>query len=68
MKKNALKKNLTGFPCLYQLAIVLAVCALFVIFPEESKLALSVVRGFLGDDFACIMHFWVLELLAAHFT
>lgn len=51
MKKNALKKELDWFSMLVPLAIVLAVCALFVIFPEESKLALSVVRGFLGDDF-----------------
>ena len=51
MKKNALKKELDWFSMLVPLAIVLAICALFVIFPEESKLALSVVRGFLGDDF-----------------
>ena len=36
---------------LVPLAIVLTVCALFMIFPEGSKLVLSVVRGFLGDDF-----------------
>ena len=29
----------------------MTVCALFMIFPEGSKLVLSVVRGFLGDDF-----------------
>lgn len=51
MKKNALKKELDWFSMLVPLAIVLAICALFVIFPEESKLVLSVVRGFLGDDF-----------------
>ena len=41
MKKNALKKELDWFSMLVPLAIVLAICALFVIFPEESKLAKS---------------------------
>lgn len=39
-----------GISELVPLAIVLTVCALFMIFPEGSKLVLSVVRGFLGDD------------------
>ena len=30
---------------------VLALCVIFVIVPEQSKLVLNVVRGFLGDDF-----------------
>lgn len=51
MKKNALKKELDWVSMLVPLAIVLTVCALFMIFPEGSKLVLSVVRGFLGDDF-----------------
>mgnify|MGYP001485374454 CR=1 FL=1 len=42
MKKNALKKELDWFSMLVPLAIVLAICALFVIFPEESKFVLSV--------------------------
>lgn len=51
MKKNTLKKELDWVSMLVPLAIVLTVCALFMIFPEGSKLVLSVVRGFLGDDF-----------------
>ena len=51
MKKNTLKKELDWVSVLVPLAIVLTVCALFMIFPEGSKLVLSVVRGFLGDDF-----------------
>ena len=51
MKKNTLKKELDWVSMLAPLAIVLTVCALFMIFPEGSKLVLSVVRGFLGDDF-----------------
>lgn len=50
MKKNTLKKS-DWVSMLVPLAIVLTVCALFMIFPEGSKLVLSVVRGFLGDDF-----------------
>lgn len=45
------EKELDWVSMLVPLAIVLTVCALFMIFPEGSKLVLSVVRGFLGDDF-----------------
>lgn len=51
MKKDTLKRELDWVSMLVPLAIVLTVCALFMIFPEGSKLVLSVVRGFLGDDF-----------------
>ena len=42
MKKNTLKKELDWVSMLVPLAIVLTVCALFMIFPEGSKLVLSV--------------------------
>ena len=41
MKKNTLKKELDWVSMLVPLAIVLTVCALFMIFPEGSKLVLS---------------------------
>lgn len=58
MKKNTLKKELDWVSMLVPLAIVLTVCALFMIFPEGSKLVLSVVRGFLfwGMTLASTMH------------
>ena len=51
MKKDTLKRELDWVSMLVPLAIVLTVCALFMFFPEGSTLVLSVVRGFLGDDF-----------------
>ena len=51
MKKDTLKREIDWVSMLVPLAIVLTVFELFMIFPEGSKLVLSVVRGFLGDDF-----------------
>lgn len=50
------EKELDWVSMLVPLAIVLTVCALFMIFPEGSKLVLSVVRGFLGMTLASTMH------------
>lgn len=63
MKKNTLKKELDWVSMLVPLAIVLTVCALFMIFPEGSKLVLSVVRGFLGDDFGLYFELLLLRPL-----
>lgn len=56
MKKNTLKKELDWVSMLVPLAIVLTVCALFMIFPEGSKLVLSVVAAFWGMTLASTMH------------
>lgn len=69
MKKNTLKKELDWVSMLVPLAIVLTVCALFMIFPEGSKLVLSVVRGFLGDDFGlyyALLGVGIVGLYALH--
>lgn len=51
MKKEKIKDQLDWISMIVPLAVVLVVCVLFVVFPEQSKLVLGVVRGFLGDDF-----------------
>lgn len=51
MKKEKMKNQLDWISMIVPLTVVVAVCILFMLFPEQSKLALGVVRGFLGDDF-----------------
>lgn len=51
MKKEKIKDQLDWISMIVPLAVVLVVCVLFMVFPEQSKLVLGVVRGFLGDDF-----------------
>lgn len=51
MKKEKLRDQLDWVSLVVPLVVVLAVCILFMAFPESSKLVLGVVRGFLGDDF-----------------
>ena len=49
--RKTLGRELDWVSMIVPLTVVLIICALFMIFPDRSKLALSVVRGFLGDDF-----------------
>lgn len=51
MKKGKLSSQLDWISMIVPLGVMLVVCIVFMIFPEHSKLVLSVVRGFLGDDF-----------------
>ena len=51
MKKQKLTAQLDWLSMIVPLGVVSAICAIFVIFPEQSKLVLGVVRGLLGDDF-----------------
>ena len=51
MKKEKIKDQLDWISMIVPLTVVLIVCVLFMVFPEQSKLVLGVVRGFLGDDF-----------------
>ena len=49
--RKTLGRELDWVSMIVPLTVVLIICALFMIFPDRSKLVLSVVRGFLGDDF-----------------
>ena len=51
MKKEKIKDQLDWISMIVPLTVVLVVCVLFMVFPEQSKLVLGIVRGFLGDDF-----------------
>lgn len=51
MKKEKLSTQLDWISMIIPLIVVSLICVVFIIFPVESKLVLSIVRGFLGDDF-----------------
>lgn len=51
MKKEKISDQLDWISMIIPLAVVLVVCVLFMVFPEQSKLVLGAIRGFLGDDF-----------------
>lgn len=52
MKKTESKsERFDWISMIVPLAVVLVICILFMVFPENSKSVLAVVRGFLGNDF-----------------
>lgn len=52
MKKTESKsERFDWISMIVPLAVVLVICILFMVFPENSKSVLDVVRGFLGNDF-----------------
>lgn len=51
MRKEKLSSQLDWVSMIVPLAGVLLICVVFVLCPEQSKLVLDTVRGFLGDDF-----------------
>lgn len=51
MKKEKLTTQLDWVSMIVPLAVVSGICAVFMVFPEQSKLVLGIIRGFLGDDF-----------------
>lgn len=51
MKKEKLTAQLDWVSMIVPLAVVSIICVVFMVFPEQSKLVLGVIRGLLGDDF-----------------
>ena len=51
MKKEKLTSQLDWISMIVPLVVVSVICVVFMVFPEQSKLVLGVVRGLLGDDF-----------------
>lgn len=49
-KKGKLVHQIDWFATIVPLGIVIALCAVFMIFPSQSTMILETVRGFLGDD------------------
>ena len=60
MKKDNLVKQIDWVSILVPLAIVIALCASFIIAPEQSKVIVTNIRGFLGDDFG--LYYGILGL------
>ncbi len=60
MKKDSLVKQIDWISILVPLAIVIALCASFIIAPEQSKVIVTNIRGFLGDDFG--LYYGILGL------
>ena len=51
MRKEKLSTQLDLISMIVPLAGILIICMIFILCPEQSKLVLDTVRGFLGDDF-----------------
>ena len=49
--KSAAKRRIDPWTTVIPFGIILILCALFVIRPEQSTNALGSIRGFLGDEF-----------------
>ena len=60
MKKDNLVKQIDWVSILVPLAIVIVLCASFIIVPEQSKAIVTNIRGFLGDDFG--LYYGILGL------
>ena len=50
-KKEGLIGRLDWFSMIVPLIGVIAMCIMFMVFPNESTAVLKNIRGFLGDDF-----------------
>jgi BCCT family betaine/carnitine transporter len=51
VKKEKLTSQLDWVSMIVPLAVVSVICVVFMVFPDQSKLVLGVIRGLLGDDF-----------------
>lgn len=49
-KKESLRKQIDWVATIVPLVGVVALCVIFMALPEQSKLVLGVIRGFLGDE------------------
>lgn len=51
MRKEKLSEQLDWTAMSLPLVGISVICVIFMVFPEQSKLILGIIRGFLGDDF-----------------